>query len=248
MTEIQTPPEGTEETEPVTLPENTEETETPETPSEVTPGTAPETPSPEPQSPPPGYVPKEKFVASAQESILNAERVKLANSRIELLTKQDTPTDEAMRQVYPEWDTFTDITKQAFVRIETQNMRQARIESQQQDISARQQLDDKLEEFLETPPEAFKKITGKEAEFKRFAKKKNNIGLSLETLAKAFLFDAEEETPPTPMREALPTGSGGPRDPLKPKKISIEEASEIRKTDYKRYVELVKSGAIEEIE
>jgi len=153
-----------------------------------------------------------------------------------------------MRQVYPEWDTFTDITKQAFIRIEAQNMRQARMEAQQQDISARQQLEDKLEEFLDSPPEAFKKIIGKEAEFKRFAKKKNNIGLSLETLAKAFLFDAEEETPAQPMKEALPTGSGGPRGPLKPKKISTEEARHIRETDYQHWLELVKSDAIEEIE
>lgn len=244
MTEIQTPPEGTEQ-EPVIPQIDPEiETPTPETPSEA-PETPVEQPSPEPQPTAPDY--KQKFVDSQREAILLAERNKAKEAQLESLTKQDTPTDEAMRQLYPEWDTFTDITKQAFVGIEAQNMRQARIESQQRDISARQQLDDKLEEFLETPPEAFKKITGKEAEFKRFAKKKNNIGLSLETLAKAFLFDAEEETPPTPMREALPAGSGGPRDPLKPKKISSEEASKLRTTDYKRWLELVKADATEEV-
>ena len=95
---------------------------------------------------------------------------------------------------------------------------------------------------------------GKESEFKRFALRPANRGLSAEVIAKAFLFDANEEAPPAAgdpppqPREALPTGSGGPRGPIKPKKISLEDAAEIRKTDYKRYMELVRTNQIEEVE
>src|SRR4051812_83135 len=98
---IQTPEEGTETTVEVT-PEVDQETVAPvptadeaETPSTEEVPTEPS--SPEPQPIPNGYVPKDKFIASAQESILNAERVKVRDARIESLTKQDTPTDEAMK-------------------------------------------------------------------------------------------------------------------------------------------------------
>ncbi len=248
MSELQTTDEVTEQTEPVTQPENTEETVAPEvTTEDVTPELPtgePEDVTPEPQTPP-GYVPKGKFVASAQESILNAERVRVANSRIEQLTKQDTPTDEAMRQVYPEWDDLNDVTRKALVKQEAQEMRQRRIEARQQELDDRLTMEEQLESVVDDPK--FSKLKGREAEFKRFAMKPANRGINAEVLAQAFLFDAEETTQPTPMRtEALPTGSGGPRGDLKPKKISSEEARAIRQTDYKRYMELVKSNQIED--
>jgi len=244
MSDIQTPPEGTE-------PENetpqTQETETPETPIEPQ---EPETPTaqpaqPEPQ-PPVDY--KDKFVHSQREAILANERANVARSQLESLTKQDTPTDEAMRKLYPEWDQLDDYNKKVVMRQEATNMRQARIEAQQQELSDRLKLEDEIEQIIDNPK--FTKLKGKEADFKRFAMRPANRGLSAEVIAKAFLFDAEDETPPapSPKTEALPAGSGGPRDSLKPKKVSLEEAAQIRKTDYKRYMELVKNKQIEEIE
>jgi hypothetical protein len=250
MSELQTPDEGTEITEPVTQPENTEETETPQIPSEEAEGqqeSTPEQSSPEPQpAPPEGYIPKDKFVASAQESILNAERVRVANARLESLTKQDTPTDEAMRLVYPEWDDLNDVTKKALVKQEAQEMRQRRIEARQQELDDRLKLEDQLETVIEDS--RFSKLKGREAEFKRFAMKPANRGITAEVLAQAFLFDASEDMPAAPVSktEALPQGSGGPREPLKPKKISLEEAKKIRETDNKRYMQLVKAGMIDD--
>jgi len=245
---IQTPDEGTELQDQVT-PQADPEIETPQTPDEVveTPAAEPtteQTPSePEPQDP---Y--KKKFVDSAREGILLNERVKVRDARLETLTKQDTPTDEAMRKLYPEWDNLDDYNKRVLIRQETNAMRQARLEAQQQEILDRQKLDDELEDVIDNTP----KLKGREAEFKRFAKQKKNLGIPAETLAKAFLYEPDEEAPapqPEPLpKEALPVGSGGPRGDLKPKKISLEEAAHIRKTDSKRYKELVMAGQIEELE
>jgi len=244
MSDIQTPPEGTEQE--IETPQ-TQDTETPETPIEPQ---EPETPTaqpaqPEPQ-PPVDY--KDKFVHSQREAILANERANVARSQLESLTKQDTPTDEAMRKLYPEWDQLDDYNKKVVMRQEATNMRQARIEAQQQELSDRLKLEDEIEQIIDNPK--FTKLKGKEADFKRFAMRPANRGLSAEVIAKAFLFDAEDETPPapSPKTEALPAGSGGPRDSLKPKKVSLEEAAQIRKTDYKRYMELVKNKQIEEIE
>lgn len=251
MDPIQTPPEGTEQ-EPVTP--QVDQAVEPAVPSTVTPpieeSTAPaegtEATPATPQPAVPAY--KDKFVASQRESILNAERVNVANERIDQLTKTDTPTDEAMRLLYPEWDGMDAFTKGVLIKQEATEMRQASILARQQEIDARQKLEDQLDDVIDNS-EFATKLQGKEAEFKRFARNPKNRGIAATTLAKAFLFDAEE-TPapnPIPMTEALPVGSGGPRDSLKPKKISVEEAAEIRKTDYNRYVELIKTNQIEEI-
>jgi hypothetical protein len=247
MSELQTPDEGTETTEQITpqveqepvAPQSPIEDATPESPA----GEITEDVTPEPQ---PELVLKEKFVASQRESILNAERVKVRDSRIEQLTKQDTPTDEAMRQLYPEWDQLDDYNKRVLVRQETIAMQQARTLAKQQELDDRLKLEDQLETVIEDPK--FSKLKGREAEFKRFSMKPANRGINAEVLAQAFLFDASEDAPtaPAPRTEALPQGSGGPRDPLKPKKISIEEAKKIRETDNKRYMELAKAGMIDD--
>jgi hypothetical protein len=238
MSDIQTTDEVTEQTEPVTLPENTKETVAPEpTASEVTEQTSPE-PQPEPY--------KEKFVASQRESILNNERVKVANARLESLTKQDTPTDEGMKALYPEWDNLDEYNKRVLIRQETIAMQNAKVIAEQQELRDRQRLEDELDSVIETNA----KLRGKESDFKRFARSPKNRGISADVLAKAFLFDAEEDSAPTPTNKptGLPAGNGGPRGPLKPKKISLEESKILRETNYREYKRLLNAGMFEELE
>lgn len=248
MEPIQTPEEGTEL-----------EIETPQTQTEQTDETPNETVEAEGQTTEqapqatPDY--KQKFVDSQREAILLAERNKLKEARLEQLTKTDTPTDEAMRQVYPEWDEFNQVTKTALIKTEAQEMRQRRIEARQQELDDRLKLEDEIENALDNPK--FNKLKGREAEFKRFALNPKNRGINSEVLAQAFLYDADDAAStataapaPAPQAnrgEALPSGSGGPRGDTTPKKTTLEEARNIRKTDYKRYMELVKTNQIEDI-
>lgn len=245
MSELQTSPE---ETEIETQTPQTEVEETTQTPAEETvetPATEPtaEQPSDEPDPSDPDY--KDKFVKSQREAILLNERNKVKDAQIEQLTKTDTPTDEMMRKLYPDWDELNEVTQRAFVNQEIQSIKQRRIEVRQDDIIARQKLDDELEAVIDANP----KLDGKEAEFKRFARSPKNKGIPAETLAKAFLFDVEDAPAPKPKdepNEALPQGSGGPRDSVAPKKMSIEEAMKLKTTDNKRYMELVKAGEIDD--
>jgi hypothetical protein len=257
MDPIQTPAEGTELQEQAT-PQAGPEMETPQVPDEAaqTPNQAAPTEDASQQQPvtpqSPDY--KQKFTESQREAILLNERVKVATTRLDSLTKQDSPTDEAMRKLYPEWDQLDDYNKRVLIRQESSAMRAARLEADQQELKDRLKLDDQLDDVIESS-EFASKLAGKEAAFRRFAKNPKNRGIEVSVLAKAFLFEPDEspvstpEPNPTPMpTEALPTGSGGPRTPLKPKKISLEEAATIRKADYKRWKQLVEADAIEEIE
>lgn len=244
MENDQTPAKGTEqetqsetEVDETTQNKSVEETlnpETPEIPTEATESTETDT---EPEQP--DY--KQKFVESSKESILNAERVRLAQDQIEKLTKYDTPTDEFMREAYPEWDTFNEVTQKALMKTEAQELRQHRIEAQQADILAQMKLERELTDVFISNPQ----LAGKEADFKRFAMNPKNKGISVDVLAKAYLFDAEEEQPKPQQGAAIPQGNGGSREPLKQKKVSLEEARIIRETDPQRHRELVQQDMIE---
>ena len=234
--EIQTTEEVTEE---VVTSEVTE-TETPQIPSEEVSSTEETTDALETVPAEPDY--KQKFVDSQREAILLAERNKIKEAQLEQLTKTDTPTDEAMRLVYPEWDDLNEVTKKALIKTEAQEMRQKNLEARQDEILNKFKLDDELSTVIENTP----KLLGKESEFKRFAANPKNKGISAEVLAKAFLFDVEVPNAPAPKTEALPTGNGGPRESLKPKKMSIEDAAQLRKTDNNRYMELAKAGLIDD--
>jgi hypothetical protein len=244
--ELQTPENGTEITEQVT-PQANQETETPQTPPVEAPNQeeAGEQPSPEPQQP--DY--KNKFVESQRESILLHERNKQKEARIAQLTNKDTPQDDEMRSIYSNWDELDEGSKAYYRNQRAMEKRVAYSEQVALSLAEKLEFEDKLEDFLETPPDEFKSIKGKESEFKRFAKKRDNIGLPLTTLAKAFLFDIQDDIPqphtPT-LTPGLERGTGGPKTPPKPKKMSLEDASTLRKTNYEEYRRKVLAGEIEE--
>lgn len=239
--ELQTPVEGTEPTVETPAISESQEIETPQTPVEAP---SQEQAPQEPQQP--DY--KTKFVESQREAILLNERNKQNKARIEKLTTKDTPEDDEMRQVYSNWDELDEGSKAYHRDKRAMEKRVAYSEQVALSLAEKLEFEDKLEDFLETPPDEFKGIKGKESEFKRFAKKKDNIGLPMTILAKSFLFDVQDDIPkphtPT-LTPGLEKGTGGPRTPTKTK-ISLEDSRTIRQTDYKRYMELVKSGQIED--
>lgn len=243
---IQTTEEVTEETEVVTpaLSETTE-METPETPEVETPANE-QTPPQQPQ--PVDY--KDKFVQSQREAILLAERNKQKDAHLSKLTSKDAPTDDEMRSLYPWWDDpNVDTSTRDFYKEQAARDKQLKqTQNLAMTLSERLEFQEKLDEFIYEPPTEFKGLKGKESEFKRFAKKKDNIGLPLETLAKAFLFDVSDDLPPqhTPtLTPGLENGTGGPRQAPKPKKVSSEEARTLRETNYREYKRLLEAGQIE---
>jgi hypothetical protein len=277
--ELQTPEQGTQPTENETLPENdplekalasTDESlaaaakakaedEGVESP---VPEPAPEQPDNEeedqsekteadpaqPQTPAaPDY--ETKFKESAKEGILQHERVKLRDARIEQLTKTENPTDEELRAKYPWWDNAeVDEATRAFYRNDLiKEKRLARTENIALTLSEKLEYNEKLDDFIEDPAEEFKGLKGKEMEFKRFAKRKENIGIPIDKLAKAFLFDVKDELPknhkPTP-KPGLETGQGGPKTIEKAQALTPEQEMELMTKDPGRYAELVRKGVI----
>lgn len=242
--EIQTPVEGTEQT--VETPDDNievSEKETPQTPEVEQEIEQPVQPEPKPEL---DY--RNKFVESQREAILQNERLKQKDAHINKLTNKDTPTDDEMRSLIPEWDQLDDYNKRVNIQIRQADKRALAAEERANALERKREFEDSLEDFTDSPPQEFKGLKGKESEFKRFANRKANVGLPLDILAKSFLFDIQDEIEPEhkpTLTPGLERGSGGPRSAPKTK-ISLEEARTLRETNYSKYMDLVKAGQIEE--
>jgi hypothetical protein len=252
----QTSVEETETQEPETPQENSEETDTPETPTEdrensepeseetqeeeeSEPPQPPEKPQVEPEEPP--Y--KQKFRESARENQIAQERLRQKDARITQLTTIETPTEEELRRAYPFWDELEEIAKDAYRRLYLTENRTRKLENTVLDLIEEKEWERDFARLVSSNP----KLKGREEEFKRYAYKPSHKTVPLNTLVKAFFYEFPEPQAHSPKpKPGLERGSGGPKSLPKPKKIPLEEAKKIRETDYRKYLELVKSGQIEE--
>lgn len=188
---------------------------------------------------------RNKFQESSREAMLLVERNKVKDAQIEQLTKTDTPTDDDMRQAFPEWDQLDALTKKVISDQETIKRRQNRIDLELAEGRNQRQLEAELEGLSDQ--EEFKDLQGKETDFKRFALKPANKGIPAASLAKIFLHDIADELPKkheyTP-KPGLEPGSGGPKAPEKPTGLTLEQEAALMHSDPGKYAELVKKGVI----
>lgn len=186
---------------------------------------------------------KKRHAESTREAQILLEKNKQSDARIAELTKPHSPTDSELRQEYPEWDSMLPHEK----KLATDNLAMKRELTATKSTTAQILAEKAWEKDLKTTLKKFPGLKGKEEEFEAFVFKPTHQGVSVEVLAKSFLFDTS--TPPAPTPKAAPTGersSGGtPPGPAK-KKYSAEQMRDLRKSDYRKYKEIVDSGEYEE--
>lgn len=233
MEDIQTTPEVTED-EKENLETNQPEGETPaqEEPAE-------QTPEPEGEQPV-DY--KAKFAESTRENQILQAKLKDKEPRRELTNQ---PTETELKAAFPSWDFMTETEKElAKGQLKTQKIASAALTAHQ-----KRDNDEKWNTQLEIAITSNPDLSGKERDFKEYASKPSHRGAPTDVLVDAFLH--KTTSAPAPKKDPKPvlqTGTGGPKDSVKPKKVTLEEAKVIRETDYRRYMELVRAGQIEEIE
>lgn len=233
--EIQTPEDGTENVQEDT--QNLNGGETPETSQESAKQSQQPDTQQQQQQEEPDY--KTKFAESTRENqILNA-KLQGYESRRELTNE---PTEAELRAAFPSFDFMTETEKDlAKGQLRTQKKADAAYAAEQ-----KREADAKWNNQLEIAITSNPSLQGRESEFKEYASKPSHRGAPTDVLVDAFLHrSTTQPKPKSDPKPELESGSGGPKEPAK-KKISLEEAAVIRKTDYKRYLELVKTGQIEE--
>lgn len=183
---------------------------------------------------------EKKFAESTRENQILQARLKDQEPRRELTNQ---PTETELKAAFPSWEFMSETEKElARGQLMTRRTADAALAAQQ-----KRDEDEKWNNSLEFAITSNPDLSGKEREFKEFASKPTHRGAPVDVLVAAFLHrSTSTPKPKTTPRQVLEPGSGRPKDPVKPKKVTLEEAKVIRETDYKRYMELVRTGGIEE--
>lgn len=237
--EIQTTEQVTEPAAPaVTEPEETEQTPAaePEQPAEVS--------DPEPESAPeePDY--KDKFRNSASEALILNAQVKQKDELLNKLTSQDAPTEEEILAEYPDYQGFDQTSKKFVLDVVTTKKRQARMDRQFAEQEAERHWQRDLQGVTSKP--GYESLAGDPA-FETFVFQPKHKGLDVQVLADAYMMrHGKASQPPRQVQRqpAMPTATV--RQAPKSNKVSLEEASILRKTNHKEYLRLVKAGMIDD--
>jgi len=234
---VQTPPEGTPTPEPVI-----ETPQVPETPVVETPALPQEPVNP---AEPVDY--KKKFADSAREAQILVERNKAMERTIGELTAEDIPTDEEMKKADPHWDFYSEMEQRIFKKNVALERKLNKTTGALTGFLSEQKRRTELDEIMSSKPE----LKGREKEFEAFAARPNNKGVPMETLVSAFLYEVKDELPPEPddpnkIQGQPVLNSGGAGEGIEPKteQYTLEEAENIRKTNPKKYNELIQKGII----
>ncbi len=254
---IPTPQDGTEEQDPVIPQADPAPAAAPEPEIPQEPNPQPEpTPQPEPApAPAPQPLPdvNERYRQSSSEAMILNGKNKTLEDTLNKLTSEDTPTEAELLAEYPEFKQYNATTQKLMRDTLETKKRQRRIDLSLIQDRAERQLEHDLRTV--TSQEKYSSLRTDD-KFKDFVLKPQHKGVDIQTLADAYLVrtgkiqpDGGSTPPPAPAPAApssgIPRGSGGPRT-TKPKKLTIEEASVLRQTNYKEYMRQLRAGNIEE--
>jgi len=190
---------------------------------------------------------KERQKKSTQEAqVLHARDKKLFET-LEAIDEIPEPTEEELVKEFPDWDVMTEFEKRIAKNDIINGKKFNSLDKMRKDFKDIDVWQGKIDEFIEDPKNLTKypKIDGRTDEFKIFASKPSRRGVDFEDLIPAFLYDNETNRPKH-KGKMFETGQGDSK-PTKPKsnKLSIEDARELRKTDYNKFKKLLIAGKIE---
>jgi len=209
--------------------------------------TGDEEPEEEEVAPSPDY--KKRYVESTKEAqILSAKNRKVTEA-LEESQKAKDPTEEELKNEYSEWDVMSETEK----KLARDNLRSSkRFEALDNITKEIRNIDvwtEKVEKYLDDPKTLTDnpQLEGQTEEFKIFATKPTRQGVDFEDLVSAFSFDITKTKAVKSRKKMFEKGSSGLNEKSKPKsdKISFEEATALKETNYDRYIEKLKTGKIE---
>ena len=194
--------------------------------------------------------PEEKFAASAREAQVLAQSKKQLEESIDKAYEMPEPTEAQLVAEYGDLSLLSEFER----KLATQNLHNKlineevkRIRNDQRQSQEKKEARDKEVDAYSIHPDTLKqfpRLEGKQEEFRKFASKPTRLNLDLEDLTTIFLANLP---PPVKHKGAMmETGTGGPKDKIKPKsdKISIEESAILMKNNYPEYVRLLKANKI----
>jgi len=195
---------------------------------------------------------KKKAAASAREALLIRSRNKKYDAAVEEAEGIQAPTDEEMHIKYgkDEWDDLPEVQKQIARDAWVSNKRFEVMSSVSKEGKEIQAWLTKVDKFITDPKtlNSHPELEGKQEEFKQFVAIESRRGLDFEDLLLAFA-GYESKNPKNKNKgQMFEKGSPGRKDKPKPNdgKISAAAGRALRKTDYKKWKEMLKGKKIRE--
>lgn len=190
---------------------------------------------------------KPKFIASTQEAQVLHSKQKKITQAVETAMSLPEPTEEELIAEFgDDWETMSTFERKLAKKNYINDKKFALLGNVMSEFKQGDEWSEKVSEFITDPKVMLKHtaLEGKEADFVVFATKPSRIGVPLDDLVSAFLY---ENKPIKHKGSLLETGTGGSKSPPKdPTKLSVDQGSNLRKTDYRKYRELLKAGRIQE--
>ena len=185
----------------------------------------------------------EKFKSSQKEALrLREENRKLLEEK-ELLTEKREVTLADLRVQYPDWEDMTEREKDLAKKAANNDLRLKALEAKNQMYLNEKRLTAEISDQLEIweATGEFGDIVSHKEEFRRFCKQDGNKGVALENLAKLFLYDLPPEKKVegnTPFSRSVNRS----KTPEKKEKMTAEQSAALRKSDPKKWNDLVAKG------
>lgn len=192
---------------------------------------------------------KKKFTESSREALILRAKEKKLNDALEMAKLIPEPTEEEMIKEYPEWDTMSDSERRTATRLVKADRRFAALEEVTKESKDIEGWNEKIDQFVEDPKNliTYPQLEGKIEEFKQYAAKPTHRAIPFDVLVFAFLGDRAAQPKKSNKGQQFEQGNGGPKEKAKANdKISFEQSETIRKTDYKRWTELLRAGKIDD--
>jgi len=225
---------------------------TPE-PTLIEPPSALETPPPPvpPAPPAPGNIDWEtKYKESTREAQIMGYKNKEINKAMEDANSIVPPTDEEMKAVYSNFDELDPVMKDL---ARENQLNKKRFEVLKQATDKFKQVDDwsnKVNDYLDNPQTLIDhpELEGKIEEFKLFVSKPSRRNVDFEDLILAFSGELSKIVT-LKKGQMFEQGTPGPSTPPTPSsnKLTLAQAAQLRKTDYKKFLELLRAGKVDSV-
>lgn len=215
---------------------------------EETPPQAPKNEDPKPKEGEPDY--KKRYSDSSSEAhILYSKNKKMADA-ISKAGEVAEPTEEELKAEYSDWEDMTDTEKRLAKRSLHDSRKLQAITESAKEFKDLDEWNKKVTDFLIDPETLVDhpQLEGKEEDFKTFVTSKSSrMGVDFEDLVASFLYAESQKVKPKNKGSMFEHSSSGKNGKVTPKsdKISIADSKLLMKTNYKKYLELLKTGKIE---
>lgn len=192
---------------------------------------------------------KKKFSESSREALKIRAKDRRLNKGIDeaINSTVDDPTEEELASEFTDWDVMSETEKKLAKETVKNRKFREHIAQARSEAKKIEKWNDEVDKYTDDPQTLIDNpaLEGKLEEFKVFATEEENNSVPFKLLVSAFLYKHATSQTKKKGKMIEVDNQGGKDITPKSDKISLTEAQALMKTDYRKYVQLLKAGKID---